>query len=258
MNNQIITVAPRYGGSQQYYFLISKKRKIFLSLNKRFEKLSEEINTIQAEYDMRIGSLLRKISILDYEIEKYSAALRLVKKGVGKKEALETADTEIKNQYKKERDNFWEYFEGNSGKNIVSEDAPRLIRRLWKKLAQKYHPDLSDNLEEKGRREQIMKMINMAYAKQDFETLRALEDKDVGEVEAGLDVDTLEQVLVDIENACIRIQKALQLLKKSEWYFWRNKSRKEKNNHFADLEGNFIREMIRKEFVLSDLKKALQ
>lgn len=257
MNNQLISVVPRFDENGHYYLLIGKKRKMFLSLSKRFEKLSTEINAIQEEYDRRIGSLLRKISILDYEIEKHTAALRLVKKGINKKEALEVADSEIKNQYKEERDSFWEYFEKENNKEIISEDVTKLIRRLWKKLAQKYHPDLSDNAEEKNQREQMMKLINSAYAKNDFDTLKALEDKDVGEVSENLTIDALEQVLVDIENACIRVQKALTVLKKSEWYVWRSKSQKEKDNHFADLEGNFIREMIRKEFVLSDLKKAL-
>lgn len=257
MNKQLVQIRPSYQEYEYFYSLISRKRKKFQSLNKRFEKLSDEISAIQAEYDVRIGTVLRKISILDYEIEKHKAALSFMKKGLNKEEALEVAEKELKNQYKKESDDFWEYFEKEDNKEIISEDVTQLVRRLWKKLAQKYHPDLSDSSEEKKRREQIMKYINTAYAKKDFDALKALEDKDVGEVKKDSSTKDLEQVLVDIENASIRLNKAFDMLKKSEWYLWRKKSQEERNSHFADLEKNFMREMIRKEFALSDLKKAL-
>lgn len=257
--HQLIRIQASYQEEEYFNTLISKKKKRFLLLNKRYEKLNEEINTIQAEYDMRIGTLLRKISILDYEIEKYRQAHKLVRKGLNLEEALSVVDEEIKQKHAKEKEEAWEYFDLGDIDNIISEDAQKLVRKLWKKLAQKYHPDLADNREDKKRREQLMKHINNAYAKKDLDALKALEEKELMvDTQKGLDVPGLEKILVNLENAMIRVQKAMDVLKKSQWYSWRKKTKEEKNTLFADLESNLMREIIRKEFSLSDLKRGVQ
>jgi hypothetical protein len=257
--NQIVRIQASYQEEEYFSTLISKKKKRFVLLNKRYEKLNGEINAVQAEYDMRIGTLLRKISILDYEIEKYRAAHKLVRKGLSIEEALSVVDAEIKQKHTKEKEEAWEYFDLGDMENIIPEEAQKLVRKLWKKLAQKYHPDLADDRDDKKRREQLMKLINNAYAKKDLDALKALEEKDLMvETQKGLDVAGLEKVLVDLENAMIRVRNAVEVLKKSQWYSWRKKTSGEKNALFADLESNLMREIIRKEFSLSDLKRGVQ
>ena len=49
------------------------------------------------------------------------------------------------------------------------------IKMLYRKLAKKFHPDITLNLKEKERRSQIMAQINDAYSRGDFETLSKLD-----------------------------------------------------------------------------------
>lgn len=50
------------------------------------------------------------------------------------------------------------------------------IKKLYRQLARRYHPDLAKNEEERERRTKIMSMINTAYQEQDLDSLEALDE----------------------------------------------------------------------------------
>lgn len=50
------------------------------------------------------------------------------------------------------------------------------LKKLYRKLARQYHPDLAQNPDERERRTRIMSLINQAYQEEDFDSLEALEE----------------------------------------------------------------------------------
>ncbi|MBI3159767.1 MAG: J domain-containing protein [Chloroflexi bacterium] len=68
---------------------------------------------------------------------------------------------------------------GHNGKNGKTL-PPKLeedIRRLFRELAKRFHPDLTGDAEEKAWREQIMTRVNQAYTERDLETLTKLAEQ---------------------------------------------------------------------------------
>ncbi len=74
---------------------------------------------------------------------------------------------------------------GHNGK-INGEDkngkalSPKLeeeLRRLFRELAKRFHPDLTSDPDEKAQRDQIMTRVNQAYTARDIEALRKLADE---------------------------------------------------------------------------------
>lgn len=257
MNTQTALIRRERAEDSQLLKAIAKKSKELATLTGKFEVLSSQINEIQTEYEMRIGSLLRKINILDQEIERWRNIHVLIKQGISLDDALLVIDEEIKKHHEKQ-EKIWEFYDVAEEKDQVVLDSSSHIRKLWRKLAQKYHPDLSDNSSEKKEREKIMKLINNAYAKKDYDALKTIEEKEYTQEPLNFSSENLEERLVNIENALIRIRSAYALLRKSEWYTWRKKTRTERNTLFGEFEANLLKEIVRKEFRLSDLKNVVK
>jgi curved DNA-binding protein CbpA len=58
--------------------------------------------------------------------------------------------------------------------------SPKLeeqVRKLFRELAKRFHPDLTADPEEKSWREEVMAKINQAYAKRDLQALQALAEQ---------------------------------------------------------------------------------
>lgn len=78
--------------------------------------------------------------------------------------------------YKEHEDNGWRKAAGQAKKA----KNPRLeekIRKLFRELAKRFHPDLTSDEKEKEWRAQIMTQVNMAYAQRDLKALQALADQ---------------------------------------------------------------------------------
>ncbi len=78
--------------------------------------------------------------------------------------------------YKEQDDKGWRKAAGQSKKA----KNPRLeekIRKLFRELAKRFHPDLTSDENEKEWRAQIMTQVNMAYAQRDLKALQALAEQ---------------------------------------------------------------------------------
>jgi len=234
--------------------VILRKRKLLVRLMKRFEKLNTQIQLIQKEYDLRIGSLFRKSSLLQREIDHSRTLIKLLQEGLTYEDALQ----EIYKESSDKKDAWNDFFIPNESTEPQIQDNRGQLRKLWRKLVQKHHPDLSIHNEDKKRREELTKLINNAYAVKDFKLLKSIEEKELVEDSVDINSNNLETVLVDIENAIIRITTDYKDLRKSEWYSWRRKTKKEKDMLFHDLERGLIREILQKELLLSQLKRKHQ
>ncbi len=138
-----------------------------------------------------------------------------------------------------------------SRKDISEEDKSEL-KKLWRKLAHKYHPDKANGNEE------MMKKINKAYAEGDLETLHAIDQNEVG---ADIEVKTIEALknkLVGLEKSIQKIHQEFEQLKKSEWYILKKnieKAKKQKRDILGELADKVLTDIAKKENQVSELKK---
>ena len=155
----------------------------------------------------------------------------------------------------KEDEFFQEFF--NDIDTALETEVPgsKDVKKLWKQLVQKYHPDLAKNPTEKKKREQIMKMINKAYKSNDLDTLQDIEEKHVIEHLDFANITILKKAFVSLENQIIKIQKDYKDLKLSTWYSWLKKPQLEREKLFANLETQILEDIILKRKTLLQLKK---
>lgn len=234
--------------------LVDRRRKILMGLTEKMEQLRLELSEIATSYVQRIGHLYRKDNLLDLEIIRVKKINELMDVGVSYEEAI----MKIKDYAKEERETFEkeeEEYIAMQKEEDVDEDLLLRIQKLWKKLVHKFHPDLTSDVEEKKRCEEMMKHINKAYKEHDLQTLQAVQDKELVEQHPAADGKKLEQVLVDMENAILRVKATLQELRKDIWYNWIKKTRKEKEELFAEMEGKLHDDILTKEILLRQLKR---
>jgi len=250
-----VALISRYDPSNELLKVIVKKRKVLVRLTKKVEQLDSQLQEIQAEYDQKIGTLFRRSSLLDREIDYHKAINAFIEQGLTYEQAVAKLSEELeqKNNYTEE---FFVFDEEEESKEEKQDENS--LRRLWKKLMQQHHPDLASNSKTKKEKEALTKVINNAYKAGDFKLLQSIEERDLGATIADTTSTGLQKLLVDLENAIIRKSVLYKNLQKSEWYSWRKKTEKEKNELFKELQRSLIREILHKEFVLSQLKKKQQ
>ena len=246
---------------EQLQHIIHKKRQQLTRLLTRTETLRVELDMVQQEYDVRVGSLYLKDNQLDLEIIYFKNVLQLINEGVSYTEAIERLnDTyyarqrtfeQEKERMRKEEKIYQERTESQSSHKGHD------LKKMWKNLVGKFHPDLTQDANEKKKREEMMKQINRAYEEYNFDQLKKFEDE-VAIVEyPESTLAQLEEILVEIENQMIQQEVAYQELRASEWHVWKVKLKETKKKGidiFANMERTLLNDIVRKMDVLKDLK----
>lgn len=238
---------------------IERKQKILMDWTARVGMLKLDLDIVRKNYNGRIGRHYQRDDQLDLEIIRHRTLLAYLRAGLTRVQALRKLDGSYYGEGKKA----WEHFADedlplSSKKPDVSEGELAEIKKLWKSLLFKLHPDLTTDKEEKISRETLMKRINQAYEENDLAVLEdiAANHHEVKKEESN--ILKLERMLVDIQNSITRLESEFKGLRKSEWYHWKvkiEKAKKENIDIFAELEEQLIVDIARKVDILSELKK---
>lgn len=234
---------------------ISEKERALNELIEEIEQLKIDLSSVKQEYDVKVGRLYLKLDELDLEILKFKKIEDLINKGFSFKEAqkiveetLKKRREQIEDEYKKLDD---EEKEIESRKNI-SEEEKEELKKLWRKLAHKYHPD------KVGGNEEMMKKINKAYAEGDLETLRAIDQNGAGDGIETHTIEALKNKLAGIEISIKKIHQEYELLKKSEWFILKEnieKAKKHDRDILSELADKVLSDIAKKENQVGELKK---
>lgn len=262
MNNALqVTKLPREEIiKKQLRLSIERKRKVLEKITEKVEVLRMELDIIKDEYNVRIGKLYLKDNSLDLEIIRYRHISSLMEEGLSFNDAVKQIEDNIYNQLLELQHLEEEINEAEQLMQDRQEVTPKVeqdIKKLWKQLIVRFHPDLVTDPKEKIKREEIIKKINNAYKENDYELLKILESKFfVDHVEATT-IPTLEKTLVEIENMIVSLQKQYKELKTSEWFGWKqrlDKAQKKQIDIFADLEKSLLDDIVKKMSILNSLK----
>lgn len=229
-------------------------KKLELSrLEKRLEKLKNDLIAVKHEHDVRIGKLLRESDELDYQIFEVRKINDLIEKGYSRADAEKLVKERAFAEFMKARAHEEEAEKAEATATAspkkVKEKAE--LKQLFRKLAMKYHPDREDGDEEK------MKQVNQAYADGNLEALRALARYDGAEVEI-LTTEALERHIASIENAIDRLKQRFRAFTRSEWYILKRelaRAKKEEEDLFGEWEKRLLKEIAQKKKTLGQLKR---
>lgn len=244
---------------KELYTSIQRRSRLLTKLTTKLTLLKMELSIIQHEYQKRIGRLYKRDDQLDLEIIHYKNILRLIKEGL----SLETALKKLQDKFyaSENTESFsWHYgrqqFTSQPREESIPEEKKLEVKKLWRDLLFKLHPDLVMNREEKKRREILMKKLNKAYANFDVLAIEAIADS-CDDLFEEVTAEKLERQLTAIEKQIAGIELEKKMLRKTEWYSWKRKKERGRKtiDVFQELEEQLVSDIAKKVDILSVLKK---
>jgi hypothetical protein len=162
-----------------------RKREI-ASLEADTQELHENLARFNAEYHARVGVLFTQIDQLELEIAEYRRRTDLlnVDPDASEQEILQRVQEEFSQQREKvqqeERDSerFWHQREAYRGEPSLTENDAAELKRLFRELARRFHPDLAKTDEEREERTRIMQQVNTAYHARNLDVLHTLTSRE--------------------------------------------------------------------------------
>lgn len=247
---------------------ILKKRQQLEEITTKVELLQLDLQLVRHEYHVRIGALILKDNQLDLEIVQLRNLKDLMESGMTYAEALRHEEDAFYNEIlrmQKEQEEIDEEKHMLERRKDVSEEVENEIKKLWKILIRKFHPDLVTDVTEKTKREAAMKEINRAYAENDLELLKKYENTMEIDDIAVSSIERLEKILIDTENRILMAKMEYEELRLSEWYSWKMKKEKAKKmkkedpdeDIFKELENDLLDDITKKIIILQKLRQDL-
>lgn len=234
---------------------ILEKEKLLIELIEEIEHFKIDLSVVKQEYDIKIGRLYLKLDETDLEILKFKKIEDLINKGFSFEEAQKVVEDTLKKRHEQIDEEYKKLNEEENDierKKTISQEEQEELKKLFRKLAHKFHPDLT------GGDDTMMKKINKAYADGDLETLRAI---DQGESVQNIDVKTIEELKSRLAKLEESIKKALfeqEQLKQSEWAVLKEsieKAKKQRRDILSELAEKVVEDIAKKENQLDELKK---
>ncbi len=163
-----------------------------------------EVNAFEFEFEARAGHLWDKLDALETEIEQYKDRIQMMRKGY----------LSVERQYQRA----WQAPPPSAPTpppQPVSPADEAQIKKLYRQLARRFHPDLAADEADRAYRTEKMTAINDAYAARSLTELQAVaQEPDVfirtGRVRPGQTEAQLAQALRDELSRCQRRMREIE------------------------------------------------
>ena len=231
------------------------------------EEMKLELLSVQREYEARVEPLAREVALLDDKIFELKKVRDLILKGETLASARRIVRERDRQRVERERgDSERESGTGNRESEVTkikeSATASPELKKLWRALAYRFHPDLTQDTEEKGERESMMKRVNDAYQRGDLALLHELADggKETMKEHVNLCESDLREALLDLDESLRRVTQRLDAFKRSPWQKVRAMMRKGKREHrdyFKELETEQMVEVAARKKLIARIEKEL-
>lgn len=215
---------------------LSEKEKKVSDLSIQIQNLKIALNLFLGEYNSKVGVLYISLDKIKLRIKEYQSRINLAK---GKKlspDDLNNIEKEVRGNFFQERskiDNLESETSDSSGeydKNLEKEKEKYLdrkslekLKKLYRKLALRFHPDRAKNVKQRKEFEKIFPEINEAYQNGDLDTLKKYMKQAEREEQIAKEApeEKLARLKKDYEIILViilKIQRELEDLKTSETY----------------------------------------
>lgn len=234
---------------------IAEKEKLLVAILEKAEQLKIDLSVLKQEYDIKIGRLYLRLDEVDLEILEFKKIEDLLDKGFSFSEAQKIVEETLKKRREQIKEDYHKLDEEEKdfeSRKIISADEQEELKKLWRKLAHKYHPDLAHGNEE------MMKKINKAYAEGDLETLRAIDrEKSGADIETST-IEGLKAKLATLEKSIEKANSDFEVMRKSEWVTLKKNietATGQKRDLLNELSEKVLTDIAKKENQLGELKK---
>lgn len=201
---------------------IEAKREQIAQLCLELEEMKLDLRRFEAEYGARVGKLLVELDKLNLKLKEYSLKIETANANPNMTE--EEIDQLIEKRLSKEKAKVekQEKMLGEIEDRSKSEESDRAereeMRRLYLKLAKKYHPDKA---EDKRKSERMMAIINKAYEEGDLQLLRKLSVQVDGEIEEPSKRRKIERLREEdkrLDRVIVELREEMERIRRSPMY----------------------------------------
>ena len=213
---------------------LAEKEKKVSDLSIQIQNLKIALNLFLGEYNSRVGVLYISLDKIKLKIKEYQSRINLAK---GKKlspDDLNNIEKEVRENFFQERNKIDNLESGTSNsseeydKNLEKEKGKYLDRKslekqkkLYRKLALKFHPDRSKNEKQREKFHKIFSAINEAYQNGDLNTLlkymkQAEREEQIAKETPKEKLSRLKKDYKIILGIILKIQRELEDLEASE------------------------------------------
>jgi len=215
---------------------LSEKEKKVSDLSIQIQNLKIALNLFLGEYNSKVGVLYISLDKIKLRIKEYQSRINLAKDKKLSPDDLNNIEEEVKKSFSQERSKV-ENLESETSdsseeydKNLETEKEKYLDRKslekqkkLYRKLALRFHPDRAKNEKQRKEFEKIFPEINEAYQNGDLDTLKKYMKQAEREEQIAKEIpeEKLARLKKDYEIILViilKIQRELEDLKTSETY----------------------------------------
>jgi hypothetical protein len=187
---------------------LAHKQERIADLELELFDAQSDLRRFEAEVDGRLGASQRRLAELEKElVQARRQAARKAQWGerAASPDFMVDSVDQFERTWRRE-----EPTEPPSQKPVEDDDIRAEVKALYRKLAKRFHPDLTTDPAEKAWREGIMAEVNQAYAASDLAALRALDKHPDRSVE--LAPKTRDQILAEIMAEIQRLDRLIPQL----------------------------------------------
>lgn len=176
----VVSANPQQRRIAEYYRKIAACREDILELTLTQERIRHETRQFAQEYYAKVGRLYSELDRVELHIKELLYKARLIERGIVADPEL--LDKRVENVFRVERRRVERAQTERTSQtppspspNGEKEPSLKKARRIYLKLAKRYHPDKTSDPQTRQRYEDIMSLINEAYENGDLTTLARLE-----------------------------------------------------------------------------------
>jgi len=169
-----------------------------------------EINAFEFEFEARVGHLIDNLDALETEIQRYTERIETIRN----REVFGQAHIPIDRQYRRT----WEAPPRSAPTpppKPLDPASEAEVKRLYRQLARRFHPDLARDEADRARRTEKMAAINDAYTARSLVELAALAQEPDTSIDTGpRSGQTEAQLIQALENELERCRQRRQEIEK--------------------------------------------
>ena len=214
---------------------VEEKERQVSDLSVGIQELKIKLSIFEGGYNVRVGVLYVKLDKINLSIKEYELRIKFAKERK-LTDVLQVIEDDVRDTFFEEREKINNLEDETSElskeykQHLEKEEQARLdeeskqdLKRLYRELAKKYHPDRSTDRKQSEDYHKIMAEINEAYKAKDIERLRSFAER--AEREEKIAKETLEEKLDRLKNddkvlsgIIAKLEAELRSLKLSETY----------------------------------------
>jgi hypothetical protein len=214
---------------------IETRKRRLVDLQADLEILKRALARFELEYRARVGPFLVEVDRLRLELAEYRRRIAWLRAGVNPDLADEEHDLaaefaarreEVRAEAEATR-RYQRAYRQEQTKPPVDANGDAELRRLYRELAKRFHPDLASSAAERGQREEVMLRINAAFRDRDLAALRSLERETEHHSPAFAERSTAEKLVWAeresnrLDDAIHELETQISIMRDSDTYqYW--------------------------------------